>query len=247
MEINHVTLKPSLLIGSIISTVGASKTKCVVTGVERDALKETKTWEMRRIIPDTAQYKLANKAVEKCKKIRGKVCRKMAFGWVCPKDSEDKLTEGIKKIGEIIDEVNGKLNTCEVFATFVRAEIASDDKQVATSIAKDVNGFFKSLKAALDKADAKAIKRTVQSMKGLEDVLPTIQSEALSKAVKAATKAAKTIITQVEKKARSIEEVKAELDLTVIETARMAFIEAETPAAVVPQGEQLETRAAVEL
>jgi len=227
MEINHVTLKPSLLIGSRITALGASRTKQVCTNTEREGAKEVKHWDVTRVIPDMAQFKMANVAVAKCKALRDKACKKMAFGYVCPKDGEGKLNEAMKKIDEIVAQTNAKLNNVEVVAYFIRAEIVSDDKAFAATIAADINGFFKSLSVAIDKADSKAITRALQQMKGLDTILPDMQSAALTKAVKAAKKAAKVIASEVEKKARSIDEVKAELDLTVLDTARAAFIEAE--------------------
>lgn len=243
--LNRVTLKPSLLIGATISQAGGVVRRQQVTGTERDGDREVKTWEVVRDVADVGQLKLASKTVNRAKNVLRKVCYKTAFGWMCAKDREAALIEGLTKIHAMVDDSNLKLDKCKVFAAFVRGEIVSDDKQAAQAIAKDLTSFFDTLQAAIKSADTKTIRQTVLQMKGMDALLPEGQSLALVKAMNTARKLATKIVVEVEKKGRQIDEVKAELDLTDIDTARAAFIEAEPVAPIAATSDPLEERPSV--
>jgi hypothetical protein len=110
----------------------------------------------------------------------------------------------------------------------VKGEITSNDTEAAAAIVKEIGGFLKELEAAIHSCDAKKIRQTVAAVRGVDTLLPDVQSKVLKDAVAAARQAARLIVREAEKKGRSIEEVKEELDLSAVDLARAYFLEPDT-------------------
>jgi hypothetical protein len=241
MGARRISLKPSLLVGASVSRSGGAR-------YERHPLDEridddgslTASWQTTKHVTNVDELKRAEAVVGELRHMLRTVCYPTAFGLVCSKDREKALDAVTEQIKAKVDEVNTELKTCRIAATVVKGEIKSNDKEAADAIVGEISGFLKELEAAIQTCDAKKIRQTVAAIRGVDTLLPDIQSKVLNDAVKAARKAATLIVREVEKKGKTIEAVRAELDLAPVDMARAYFLEpaADTvPAEVEPLAE----------
>lgn len=100
--------------------------------------------------------------------------------------------------------------------------------------------------ASIEACDAKRIRATIATMKGVDQLLEPMQSEALQTAIKTAKSLATKITKDVEKKGLEIAKVVQTLDLSPIDAAMVMFVEtapvapvAASPPAV--EGAEVET------
>lgn len=85
-------------------------------------------------------------------------------------------------------------------ATCVKGEVVTNDQAPADAILADLGTFSKDLVAAIEACDAKRIRATIATMKGVENLLEPVQSEALQTAVKTAKKLASHVAKEVGQK-----------------------------------------------
>ncbi len=226
MGATRISLKPSLLVGASVSRSGGAR-------YERHPLDEridgdgslTASWQTTKHVTNVDELKRAETLVSELRRMLRTVCYPTAFGLVCPKDREKALDAVTEQIKAKADEVNADLKTCRIAATVVKGEITSNDKEAADAIVGEISGFLKELEAAIQTCDAKKIRQTVAAIRGVDTLLPDIQSKVLNDAVKAARKAATLIVREVEKKGKAIEAVRSELDLAAVDMARAYFLE----------------------
>ena len=236
-----ITMKPALMVSSSIARVGGMRQSKENEHVELDGAHEVKRWTAIRDVTDRNDLKAADAVASECRRMLRQVCVGTAFGLVCPMDRKQELTEIIGQIRARLTEANKTLNTCHLTSMFVTGTIVSDDKEAAEALTAQLGGFLGGLSAALEACDVKKIRQTLASMKGIETLLPPIQSAAINKAMAAARKAAAFIRHEVEKKDRSITAVRMELDLSELDVARAMFVEVGDIKAPVLDREDLES------
>lgn len=224
-----ISLKPSLLVGAAVSRSGG------VTYVRREIDEQTspagaltKTWETTKHVANVDELKRAELLAGELRRLLRTVSYPTTFGLVCPKDREPDLDAITEQIKARVMDANAELTGCRLAATVVKGEIKSNDTEAANAIVKEIGGFLTELEAAIHSCDARKIRQTVAAVRGVETILPDVQSKVLKDAVAAARQAACLIVREAEKKGRSIEEVKEELDLSAVDLARAYFLEPDT-------------------
>jgi hypothetical protein len=232
----RLSLKPSLLVAVQISRVGGVTYARGAASEESGDNYEKKTWETTKEIPNVAEFKTAEAAAAECRRLISAICYRTSFGLLCSKDREKELTEAVKVVKAKIADVNSALQTVRLTASVIRAEISSSDQEAAQAVVQEIGGFLAELTSAVEACDVKKIRQTVGAVKGIESLLPEIQSQSLRSAIAAAKKAASTIVKEVQKKERTIDEVRRELDLSPIDAARMMFVEPDAGTAPAPAG-----------
>lgn len=229
-----LTLKPSVLIGLAIRRTGAVRYERVEGNLEKEGEREVKTWTTTRRTDALSELKESESLASECRRLVRSVAYPMAVGLVCPKDREKDLDTVIAHIKAKIAEANVNWTQARLSSAIVKAEIATDDQEAAKALTMEMSTMLGDLLTSLEECDVKKIRATVASMKGLDSLLPEIQSETLKKALQTARKVASTVVREVEKKGRDIESVKLELDLSPLDVARTMFVEVEQQVSILP-------------
>lgn len=221
----RLSIKPSVLLGKSISRAAGITYQRTLLDESEKGGTESRRWETLRVIPNVDEFKASGALVAECNRALMKVCVKTAVGLLCSKDNEKALDDTVAEIRSMIETANETYATVRISAAFVKGVIESSDDEAAKAITQDIQGFLANLYDAIEKCDVKKIRQTVLSMKGIDTLLPSVESEKIKAAMMAAKKVAKTIVAEVEKKGREITEVKQEFDLSEIDVARIAFVE----------------------
>ena len=232
--VTKITLKPSYLILSRVSRAGGVSFKHSNESEEIVEDRAVKEWQVQRSIPSVKELKRANNTVAYLRRQLEKSCYKMGSALVCAKENRPAFDAAVKLVHDTVLQTNLALEHCKLYASFVVAEIVTDDQEAAVALKQDISELAAKLDTAIKAADVKAIRQTIQDMKGLESLVPEVQSEKLKAAVKVAKQFAHAIVIQAEKKGQEIEEVKAEIDLSPIDEFRFAFLEQDIAPADVP-------------
>jgi hypothetical protein len=242
----RITLKPSLLVAVSISRGGGVKyLREELQPPEQVPDKhEIKVWKTTKDVLDAEEFKKADRVAGECRRRIAEICTRRAFGWMTPKSREKELEAAWEEVKERLAETNAELKTCTLVGTCVKGEIVTDDQAAADAILQDIGAFFKDLLTAIEACDAKRIRATVATMKGLDQLLEPTQSEALQTAIKTAKSLATTITKEVDQKGKEISVVVKTLDLSPIDAAMVYFLETNAPVEtgagqVVPGAEQL--------
>lgn len=220
-----ITLKPSYLIVAKVTRAGGLT---ITNADEKEVLEgdaAVKTWSARRDIPSLSELKRANAAVVYARKQLDKVCYRMGSALVCAKENKPYFDEAVATVRKIIADINPSLTHSKLYSSFIIAEIVTDDQEAALALKQDISAMAVRLSDAIKAADPKAIRETIQSMKGIESLVPDIQSEKLKAAVKVAKQYAHQIVLAASGKVEEVEGVKKELDLAPIDEFRFAFLE----------------------
>lgn len=228
-----ITLKPSYLIVAKITRSGGLS---ITNFDEREVLEgdeAVKTWQAKRDIPSVSELKRANKAVVYCRKELEKVCYRMGSALVCAKENRPSFDAAVATVREVIQTLNPTLKHSKLYSSFLVAEIVTDDQEAALALKQDIALLAGQLSDAVKAADPKAIRETIKAMKGIESLVPAVQSEKLLAAVKVAQKYAHKIVIEGEKAADEVEGVKKELDLSPIDDFRFEFLDTDAAAVVV--------------
>jgi hypothetical protein len=193
---------------------------------EGDIIKGERTRTTRRVIRDTEGHKAATELVGKLNNELRKICATSPFGRVCRVDREPALREFIKSARERALEHNqsvlGRFHRVEV--NLLPGMITQDSERAARTLVKEMQGLFDEVQRGLDACDVEAIREAATRIKSLGTVFPASQQKALDAAVKGARRVARTLVREVEKKGRTIADVKRELDASPVSVARMKFL-----------------------
>lgn len=221
-----ITLRESVLIVLNTRMVGGIKYQREELGQKVEDKTEMTEWKTLKIVDDVDETKLAIITRSKMRSLVTRHCKPTVMGLVCTKDNEAELDKGLQEAEELAREFNEKAKTCRLGVIGVKFDVQSDNEQAARVIAGQIKQVVEDLSAAIKEADVIKIREVLASARGLDDLLPDKQGGiALSEAMRAARVAATTIKREVEKKARDIEDVRQELDLTPIESARAFFLD----------------------
>lgn len=234
MATKSLTLKPSILVAPYLSRQGGVEYEREDLARQRVEERETATWRTKRTIANVAEMKAADALISECRRVLYRIGGRMAFGLVVPVERKAELDAAVADIKARIETANETYLYTTVSAYFVQARFASDDPEAAAAIAEEIGGLLRDLKAALDAADVKRIRALVAAAKGMDSMLGAAEGTALKAALDAARQAAKTLVKEVEKKERAITEVREELNLAPVDTARTLFLEFAPAAPVTP-------------
>lgn len=223
-----ITLKPSYLIVARITRSGGLVISNSNENERVDGDESVKTWQARRDIPSITELKRANKAVVYCRKELEKACYRMGSALVCAKENKPAFDSAVATVRETIATLNPTMTHSKLYSSFLVAEIVTDDQEAALALRQDIAALASTLSDAVKAADPKAIRETIKAMKGIESLVPEMQSEKLLAAVKAAQKYAHQVVVMATAKAEEVEEIKKAINLAPIDEFRFAFLEQET-------------------
>jgi hypothetical protein len=111
--------------------------------------------------------------------------------------------------------------------------VMSEEEKVARDLAYDLQNLMDEMKDALDRCDSKRIREVAVLAKAKAAVLPAgKESGMIAAAVQSARNLASEISRELQQKGQSVEKVRERLDTSVVDSARMMFLEYELPAEV---------------
>jgi len=106
----------------------------------------------------------------------------------------------------------------------------TEEEELARLAAYEIQRIMDDMKQALESMSPERIQAAATAAKAKAAALaPGIPQGTLYAAVDSSRKARSTIIREVQQRGRSIEEVRNEIDLSAVESARFAFLEFSTP------------------
>lgn len=179
-----------------------------------------------RTIKDVEGYEAATKLIGSLNTGLGRICVTSLFGRLCPLSKEDELRAFIKEARIDAKKHNespaGQLHKVRV--RLVPGFIAGDAERVAKGLVTEMQDLFSEMQTALDTADVKAIRDVCDRMREAAPVFKGQEQDKINKAITAARKMARKLVSEVEKKGRLVEEVKMEISTESVSRARMDFL-----------------------
>lgn len=156
------------------------------------------------------------------------------LGAICPAELEPKLDKALLQARADAAQFNASAKYHTIVVNLVKATIAGDSEAAARMIAFDIQAVLAEMQKAINECDATKIRnvasRAKQMLNGLKLVVPESDQRLLSAAVDAARKNASAIVKGLGEKRMEIEAIKAELDSSPIQAARMSFLKYDIPA-----------------
>lgn len=223
-------IRPGLLLGM----------KTAVTGgvsydrreIERDG-NRMKKWETVKSITDPEELERAQ--VIRAQVLSGirRVCAKTSFGLLCANVDEELLDAAIQA-GRAAVTMHNMVARCTRIEFYVlKGRIADNDEVAARAIASDVADLITEMSRSIDALDVEAIRRAATQAREMLSILSDEKQEQANRAIDAARKAARAIVSRVQKKGDDAAAVLVTLDKRPLEAARMAFLDmgADEPAA----------------
>jgi hypothetical protein len=223
------TIKPGIIVALSTRIRGG----VTYTRVDLERARETEAgtvrerWETTKVVEDPEELTRATKVRGTISTMIRRLCIDTAFGLICPESNELALDEAIKRARVLASEHNGTATCSQVGVYVLKGRIASTDEEAARAIGEEVRALIDAMSAGIDAMDPKAIRDAADRARKLGEVLDTEQSNAVSEAITQARKAARTIVSRVEKKAEESAVVLKSIQRGAIERARLAFLDFE--------------------
>jgi hypothetical protein len=231
------TIKPGYLISLSVSVRGGVAYSRVDLATEIEAGEERKVerWETTKVVQDPEEYERARKVQSTCGSIIRRVCIPFGRGgaMICPLANEAQLDEAVKRARTLAAEFKATSSgVTSVDVYLLKGKIASTDEEAARAIGEEVKSLIDAMSDGIDAMDPKAIRDAADRARKLGTVLDATQEIAVSEAIKQARKAARTIVSRVEKKAEDSALVLKDIQRGSIEKARLAFLDLDPVQAV---------------
>lgn len=201
------------------------------TRVDLERARETEDgtqrerWETTKVVEDAEELARATKVRGLISTVIRRLCIETAFGLICPEANEPALDEAIKRARVIAAEHNGTATRSQVSVYVLKGRIASTDEEAARAIGEEVKTLIDAMSSGIDAMDPKAIRDAADRARKIGAVLDASQEIAVSEAIKQARKAARTIVSRVEKKLEDSAVVLKDIQRGAIEKARLAFLD----------------------
>lgn len=192
---------------------------------EEDGKRESVTWETTRTIEDVDEHLAATKARSDARSTIARVCIATPFGLVCPSNREPDLDTAYRAALDILATFNADAKNCEVRLNMLRGRVAADDAEALAAVRLSISELIDDLERATRAGNVADIRKAASGAKQLEALLEADTDEAskLGAAIKRARKIARTVVKQVEKGGKRLEDVLAALNTAPIALARLAF------------------------
>ena len=232
-------LQPGILVSLKTSVRGGVEyVKVDLDPGEKPKVGEIKRWETTKLVEDPEENERAGKVRSRAADRIRALCAKTSFGLLCSQAKEDKLDAAIAEAQNIVDAFNNVAICTEVQVHVLKGRIAETDDQAARAIASDVTDLLREMEEGIRKVDVKAIREAASRALKLGTMLDQGQVGKVTEAVQAARKAARAIAAKVVKGGEDAQVVLEEIDISPIETARIAFLDYESVGSVA-EGEEL--------
>ena len=226
-------IKPGILV-SLKSTVSGG-----ISYNRRDLAAETtengshrSKWETECVVEDPAEHERATKVRGKALGLIRAVCSPTAFGLLCPLENEGKLDDAVKQARALIAEYRTTAAHTDVTVFCLKGRIASTDEEAARAIGDEVSSLIQSMNGAIDRLDADAIREAANKARAMSAMLSEERAEKVNGAIEQARKAARDIVRRVTKGGEKAAIVLADIQRGAIESARIAFLDIDTPEGV---------------
>ena len=183
----------------------------------------------RKIVTDLEERAAAEKLAIALRYQIACLARPTALGPLCPLDEEPLLLDAIDYCIERATEFNATARYHHVVVGLVPVRMEGNDERSSRLLVLQMQELLAELQSAMEQLDAPKIKGALMRIRTVATIFPEQQQQQLIPALVAAQKLAATAKREVEKKGRDIEAVKAEMDLSPIQTARLAFLDLASP------------------
>jgi hypothetical protein len=183
----------------------------------------------RKIVTDLEERAAAEKLANALRYQVACLARPTALGPLCPLDEEQQLLAVIDGCIARATEFNATARYHHVVVGLVPVRMEGNDERSSRLLVLQMQELLAELQGAMEQLDAPKIKGALMRIRTVATIFPEQQQQQLIPALVAAQKLAATAKREVGKKGRDIEAVKAEMDLSPIQTARLAFLDLASP------------------
>ena len=153
---------------------------------------------------DEAKSVMTNRA--RAFAILSKVCAKTRIGYFCPYDREKELEEAVNQVNLLISKYNDSAKFTMLWTDLAVVEISSKDKMAARAIWQEAHELLEELQEALEKTNAKDIKKVLGKIRGIKQIFPKSQEDPLNQIVEEV----KLVTRKLEKEAEKLDEAATE-------------------------------------
>jgi len=223
MQTQKFVLTPSYLVQEIASVRGGLHYHHSDRRQEVDGKQEKTHWATDKTVEDVEERAAAVNLCAKIKRQMRSIAADSVIGLICPRGALEQLQEKADELREEVREHNADARHSRVDFNIVPFEILPENLEAAEAIKQQIQESLASLTEALDRSDPKDIRAVIAGMKGLDGIVSEDQGDVLKEAIQSARAAATTIVKEVEKEGKAIEEVRREINTSPIEVARLAF------------------------
>lgn len=227
------TLRPGLLVSlktSVRGNVSYQKIDLDSEVVDEETKTATARWETTRTVVDAQEHKNAKKARSKAASLVRGVCRKSAFGLLCPEVDGEKLAKAIKEAHEVVDGFNEVATLSRVSVYVITGRVAPDDVEAIKAINSEVRDMMDLMANGMRNLDVKVIRDASARVKKIGGMLNPDSEARVRIAVELAREAAKAIVKAGETGAMEVDNAA----IKKISEQRLAFLDldgADTPIA----------------
>ena len=227
-------IRPGLLVGLKSKVTGGPRYQRVDLAMDAEAETETESeteraektkYEVTRVTISPVEYKAAEQARGKARKLIEGCCINTAFGLLCPPEREKALGEAVAQAREICAVHNAGARYTHVTISVLPGRIATTDEEAVQSITVEMRGLLNDIDRSIDKLDAKQLRDTIAKAQEMAEMLAPEKAAVVTLAIQAARKAAREITKRVQKAGEPAAMVLESLDRRAISTARMSFLD----------------------
>jgi len=225
-------LKPGILV-SLKTTLSGGVNydrRDLGTKIEGAGEQEVSMWETVRTIRDREEHDNGVKVRSTASSLIRRECIASSFGLLCLIDNEAALDEAIGVARDLADAFNEDAKHTQFNVYVLKGRIAETDEEATRAIAAEVRGLLEEMETGVRNLDVKSVRDAANRARELNKMLDESQTERMGAAIKAARRAARTIVKRVEKAKESGEAVLADIDTKAINVARFAFLDPEAEA-----------------
>jgi hypothetical protein len=226
-------LPPSLLVGGSISVPGDVRYETLGEEVELldegDIQRRERTKTTKKIVRDPEGHEAAHQLAGRLRGQLKKLCQATPFGWMCRVDKEAEIDGFIAEAKAECKEFNANSKYHFVRFSLIKGRIDSDDEAAARDIAYEMQRLFGEMRLALESCDVKRIRALAVKGLAIKPMLSDTDQTLVQDAIDSARAEARKIVKEVGVKGEQIETVKDEVDTSVVEVARLSFLDYEAP------------------
>jgi hypothetical protein len=223
-------LKPGILVSlktTLSGGVNYDRRDLGTKTVGGDEQEEVSKWETVRTIRDREEHDKGVKVRSTASSLIRRECIVSSFGLLCLTEKEAALDEAIQIGRDLADAFNEDAKHTQFNVYVLKGRIAETDEEATRAIAAEVRGLLDEMESGVRNLDVKSIREAANRARELNKMIDDSQSERMGAAIKAARKAARTIVKRVEKAKETGEAVLADIDTKAINVARFAFLDPE--------------------
>jgi hypothetical protein len=219
-------IRPGLLV-SLKSTLrgGVQYQKQTIQPETAVGASTVASWNTTREIADAQEHARAVVARGKARALITRVCCPSSFGLLCPVDSEQALAAAILEAQAVANAHNATSRHTRVDLYCFTGRIADSDEQAARAIASEVRDLIRDMERGIRAANPDVIRAAANSARALAGMLSDETERKVSLAIAEARRAARTIVSRVEKAGEVAAEVVADLKMEALQSARFAVLD----------------------